>query len=167
MEETDIFEILQNERRRAVIRVLSTSVGKVDLRTLSMEIAKDETGESPPPKNIRKSVYNSLHQTHLPKMEREGIVEYDTVRKVVELQDDAPHLNRYMQITTPYGGSWSTYYRTVATIGFVTVLLSLLDVPVVGAVEPLLWTIVGLVVVAVSTTYQLWRVRWMYLNRIL
>jgi hypothetical protein len=165
--ETDVFEILQNDRRRAVLQVLSTSAGQTDLRTLSRRIAEQETGESPPPKNIRKSVYNSLHQTHLPKLEREGIVDYDTVQKVVELQDDAPYLDRYLQITTPYGGSWSTYYRTIATLGFLLILLSMLEVPVVGLVDPILWTALGLGLVAVSTTYQLWRLRWLYLKRIL
>jgi hypothetical protein len=167
LEETDVFEILQNDRRRAVLHVLSTSAGQTDLRTLSRRIAEQETGESPPPKNIRKSVYNSLHQTHLPKLEREGIVNYDTVRKVVELQDDAPHLNRYLQISTPYGGSWSTYYRTIATAGFLLVLLSLLDVPAVSLVDPIVWTVFGLGMVAVSTAYQLWRLRWLYVKRVL
>ncbi|MFT4931506.1 MAG: hypothetical protein ACI91T_001383 [Natronomonas sp.] len=165
--ETDIFEILQNDRRRAVLQVLSTSAGQTDLRTLSRRIAEQETGESPPPKNIRKSVYNSLHQTHLPKLERAGIVEYDTVRKVVALQDDAPYLDRYLQITTPYGGSWSTYYRTIAAVGFLLVLLSLLEVPVIGGVDPLIWTVVGLGVVAAGTAYQLWRLRWLYVKRVL
>lgn len=164
IDETAIHDVLRNDRRRSVIRALSTSVGHIDLRTLASRIAEEETGTVPPPKKARKSVYNSLHQTHLPKLDREGIVKYDRDRKVISLHDEARDVKRYMDVTTPYGGSWSTYYRPLATTSLFLVLLSLLDVPVVGAVDPILLTSVALGLVAASTAYQLWRLRWLYLR---
>ncbi|HKL29697.1 MAG TPA: hypothetical protein VJ898_10580 [Natrialbaceae archaeon] len=164
IDETAIHDVLRNDRRRSVIRALSTSVGTIELRTLASRIAEEETGASPPPKNARKSVYNSLHQTHLPKLDREGIIQYDRDRKVVSLREEAKDVRRYMEVTTPYGGSWATYYRTLATVSLFLVLLSLLDVPVLEALDPILLTSIGLGVVAVSTAYQLWRLRWLYLR---
>lgn len=162
IDETAIHDILRNHRRRSVIRALSTSVGTIELRTLASRIAEDETGTSPPPKNARKSVYNSLHQTHLPKLDREGIVQYDRDRKVVSLRDEARDVRRYMEVTTPFGGSWATYYRTLATASLFLVLLSLLEAPFVAVLDPILLTSICLGVVAVSTAYQLWRLRWLY-----
>jgi len=160
--ETAIHDILRNDRRRSVLRALGTSVGTLDLRTLASRIAEDETGISPAPKKARKSVYNSLHQTHLPRLDREGIIQYDYDRKQVRLRDEARNVSRYMDVTTPYGGTWTTYYRTLATISLFLVLLSLLDLPIVGAIDPILLTSLSLGVIAVSTAVQLWRLRWLY-----
>lgn len=167
IDETVIHDVLRNNRRRSVIRALSMSIGSIELRTLAAIIAEEETGTSPPPQKARKSVYNSLHQTHLPKLSREGIVRYDSDRKTIRLHDRARDVKWYMDVRTPYGSSWATYYRSVALAGFLLTMLSLLEVPVVGLVDPLLWTVVGLGVVAVSTTYQLLRLPMLYLHRIL
>jgi len=165
--ETAIHDILRNDRRRSVIRMLSTSVGKIELRALAARIAEEETGVSPPPKNARKSVYNSLHQTHLPKLDREGIIQYDRDRKVVSLSDETRDVRRFMEVKTPFGMTWGTYYRTLATVSLFLVLLAQLEVTLFDAVDPVLLTIVGLGVIAVSTTYQLWRLRWLYVRSLI
>lgn len=167
IDETVIHDVLRNNRRRSVIRALSTSIGSIELRTLAVIIAEEETGTSPPPQSARKSVYNSLHQTHLPKLSREGIVRYESDRKLISLHDRARDVKWYMDVRTPYGGSWATYYRTVAMVGFLLLMLSLLEVPVFGLVDPLLLTVVGLGVVAVSTAYQLLRLPMLYFQRLL
>jgi len=85
-------------------------VGATTLNDLAETIAERETGESPAPKNIRNSVYNSLHQTHLPKLDRRGIVEYDSDRKTIRITEDARSVDVYMEVVTPYGITWSEYY---------------------------------------------------------
>ncbi|MEF8773057.1 DUF7344 domain-containing protein, partial [Halodesulfurarchaeum sp.] len=61
--ETKIHDILRNDRRRRVLEHLQESVGSVTLRELAETIAANEANQSPPPRALRESVYNSLHQT--------------------------------------------------------------------------------------------------------
>ena len=81
---TDIYDVLSNERRTMVLELLAASDPR-DLGDLAEEIAARETGERPPPRNKRTSVYVTLHQTHLPKLATLSIVEYDDREKVVSL----------------------------------------------------------------------------------
>jgi len=134
------------------------------LRQLAEAIAEAETGESPPPKNIRNSVYNSLHQTHLPKLDRCGVVEYESNRKTIRLTEDARRVEIYMEIVTPYGITWSEYYSMLGTLSLLVVLAALLDVPGIAALDPILWIVLFLGVFGASIGYQLWSNRWIYLN---
>lgn len=167
IDESKIYDLLRNERRRQVLKHLRQSLGSMSLRDLARHIACDETGESPPPKNIKRSVYNSLHQTHLPKLDRQGIVQYDKNRKVVSLSDGARNINRYLDMTAPFGLTWGEFYRTLGTIGLLLVVLSMVNVPVLGWIPPLLLATTFLAVIAVSTIVQLWRNRWFYLRALL
>ena len=165
--ETEIHDLLRNERRRQVIKHLQDSIGKTTLRDLSEAIAEHETGESPPPKNIRNSVYNSLHQTHLPKLDQRGIVEYESDRKTIRLTDEARSVRVYMEVVTPYGITWSEYYSALGTLSLFVVLAALIEIPVVSAVDPILWVTVFLAVFGLSLGYQVWTNRWVYLSAIL
>jgi hypothetical protein len=162
--EPEIHDLLRNDRRRAVIDKLSNRVGVVTLRELAEEIAAIETGESPPPRRARESVYNSLHQTHLPKLDERGVVEYDRDRKTVSLKDGARHVTLYMEVVTPYGLTWADYYRTLGVVGLCTVVAASVGVPFFSAVESVFWASLFLVVFAVSVAYQLWKRRWFYLR---
>ena len=166
--EAEIYEILANPRRRETLRHLTDVAGgrSVSLRELSSAIAAYETGESPPPRAARESVYNSLHQTHLPKLDELGVVRYDRDARAVDLCENARAVDRYMEVFTPYGLTWSEYYRTLGIAALVTVVASLASVPVVESIDPLLWASGFLVLFALSTVYQLWSVRW-YLRQAL
>ncbi|MFB6069130.1 MAG: hypothetical protein ABEJ90_04305 [Halobacterium sp.] len=165
--ETEIHDILRNERRRRVLEHLQESVGSVTLRELAETIAANEAGESPPPRQLRESVYNSLHQTHLPKLDSEGVVDYDQHRKTVALEEPAREVNLYMEVVTKYGVTWADYYRTLATVSLALVVASHQHLPVVDLVPPLLLASVSLAVIAVSTAYQMWTRRWTYLRSLL
>ena len=147
-----------------MIKQLRGSIGMTTLRQLAEAIAEAETGESPPPKNIRNSVYNSLHQTHLPKLDRCGVVEYESNRKTIRLTEDARRVEIYMEIVTPYGITWSEYYSMLGTLSLLVVLAALLDVPGIAALDPILWIVLFLGVFGASIGYQLWSNRWIYLN---
>ena len=162
--ETEIHDLLRNERRRQVIKYMQRTIGSATLRELAEAIAETETGESPPPRNIRDSVYNSLHQTHLPKLDRRGVIDYDSDRKTVALQEDARSVRVYMEVVTAYGITWDEFYRLLGTISLVVVLAALVDLPLISAVDPILWTSLFLFAFTVSMGYQLWRQRWRYLN---
>ncbi len=161
--EEQIHDVLRNERRRAVLTHLQRTIGSVSLRELSVSIAERESGESPPPTDLRESVYNSLHQTHLPKLDREGIVVYDRDRKTVALDESAREVDIYMEVVSPYGITWASFYRALATIGLVVLLSVELEFPVFTRLDPILLITVMLLAVAVSTSYQLWNRRWFVL----
>lgn len=165
--ETEIHDILRNDRRRRVLEHLQESIGTVTLRELAETIAARESGESPPPRQLRESVYNSLHQTHLPKLDREGVVDYDEHRKTVELRPGARDVNVYMEVVTRYGVTWADYYRTLATVSLALVVAAEIDAPLFEGVPVLLAVSVALAVIAASTAYQLWTRRWTYLRALL
>ena len=161
---TAIHDILSNSRRRAVLRYLKAKSGTLDVRDLASHIAERESGVSPPPGNVRKSVYNSLLQTHLPKLDRENVVEYDADRKTVTVSESARDVDIYMELVTPYGITWSEYYRLLAVLSMVAVVAVHVDVPGFASLDPLVVPVLALVVVGLSTAYQLWSRRSLYLH---
>lgn len=162
--ETEIHDLLRNERRRQVIKHLQDTVGRTTLRDLAETIAERETGESPPPKNIRKSVYNSLHQTHLPKLDDRGIVEYDSDRKTIWLTEDARSVGVYMEVVTPYGITWSEYYSMLGVLSLLVAFAALIGVPGISRIDPVVWVSLFLLAFSVSLGYQLWTERWIFVH---
>jgi hypothetical protein len=163
----EIHDILRNDRRRRVIKQLQSQLEPVSLRDLSERIAASEAGESPAPRNVRESVYNSLHQTHLPKLDDMGIIDYDTDRKTVALESGASDVDVYMEVVARYGISWATYYRTIGVAALLVVVAASTDVPLVAAVPTLAWASAFLGLFAISAVYQLWSRRWFYLRQLL
>ena len=152
---TEIHEILSNERRRMVLSILrEADGGTTTARDLSERIAEAETGQSPPPRNIRQSAYVSLHQTHLPKLDELGIIDYDESAKEVSLTDKAREVSVYMETVPRYGISWSEYYVAVAIIGLLLVLAARSGVPVLSALDGSTWAILVFLVLGVSAAYQ-------------
>ena len=164
IDEREIHDILRNWRRRMVIKELKSSVRSVTLRELAETIAEAETGESPPPRNVRNSVYNSLHQTHLPKMDEAGVIEYDSNRKTVSIERRAREVGLYMEVVTQYGITWATYYRRLLLLALFTLVGSEIGVPILANTPPLVLLSAFLAVVAASAAYQLWSDRWRFLR---
>ena len=164
IEETEIHDVLRNKRRRRTIEHLRSGSGTVSLRDLSEAIAEAETGESPPPRNIRESVYNSLHQTHLPKLDSLGVVSYDHDRKHIEIDGKARDVDLYMEVITRYGITWGEYYRSLGVLALFAVVASEMGVPVLAAVGALPVTSVFLAAIGASICYQFWTHRWQYVR---
>jgi len=163
----EIHDILRNDRRRNVLKYLKQRLEPVSLRALSEQIAEWEASESPAPRNLRQSVYNSLHQTHLPKLDAAGIVDYDMDRKRVTLNNRAREVDIYLDVVTRFGVTWSTYYRTLGVVSLSTVMLAAIDLPFFGQLEPLFCATLFLFAYALSTGYQVWSRRWFYLRALM
>ncbi|MCT9097347.1 hypothetical protein [Haloarchaeobius sp. HME9146] len=164
--ETKIHHLLSNDRRRCVIEHLKEERPWMTLRQLADDIAELEADESPAPSNLRDSVYVSLHQSHLPKLDEAGIVDYDQDRKEVTLQDTARQVDVYMEVVTRWGVTQATYYRLLATFGLLTIVLA--EIGTLSAVpgNTVLYASLFLAIVAVSTAHQLWEHRWLLLRRL-
>jgi hypothetical protein len=163
----EIHDVLRNDRRRLTLQYLKQCLEPVEVRELSEHVAELEVGESPPPRNIRQSVYNALNQTHLPKLDDAGLVEFDTDRKVVSLCEAAREVDVYMNVDTPLGISWDVYYRSLGVIALITILAADTNFTFFAGVESLVFATVFLFVFAISTLYQMWSMRWLYLRWLL
>jgi predicted transcriptional regulator len=134
LDEGEIHEVLRNHRRRLALEALRESGGSSTVRELSETVAARETGEEPPPRNKRQSVYVSLHQTHLPKLDELGIVAYDGDSKEVTLQQRIEEVEVYMEVVPEYGLSWGEAYFGLSLLGLLGALAVVMEVPGIAAV---------------------------------
>ncbi len=98
----DVFELLSNRRRRAVLRHLRTTADEeTTLDELATRIAAEENGIDIPQvtSKQRKRVYVSLYQGHLSKLDDCGIIEYQKSRGTVALRDLGP-LEPHLRLST-------------------------------------------------------------------
>lgn len=162
--EPEIHDVLRNERRRRALRCLCDRGGTLHVDELVETIADSECDEQPSPAALRRSVYSSLHQTHLPKLEQSDVAVYDKESNVVSLTANAREVDRYMRLRSLHGHSWGEYYQLFAVTSLMTVLLVELEVWVFRTVEITPVVTVLLALLALSASYQIWRRRWIYLR---
>lgn len=85
----EIRDAVRNTRRRYVLYYVNQNGGVVNLNELVDRITTWEDGgpSDDVPTRRRKSVYSSLYQTHLPKLERIGLIRYDVAEKTVSITE--------------------------------------------------------------------------------
>lgn len=158
---SDIYDVLRNVRRRYVIYYLKWKGRRVDVEELVDQIA---VWESPPSDqdvstSRRRSVHNALMQTHLPKLERHGLLEFDRSSRTVQPTERVETIDLYPHQQTV---DWPRYFVALSGI---TILLATLDVfqvlpPVATDVLPWKWmTILAFVLLAVSFVWDRLRSR--------
>lgn len=83
---SEVFGLLRNARRRVVIDVLRELDETTDLGAVADVLAEiEDDGSSFSAR--RKRAYISLYQSHMPKLDKAGVVEYDERSKAVERGD--------------------------------------------------------------------------------
>lgn len=117
-----LFSTLSSQRRRLALRHLFTNGDTLSVRELTTAVAADENGIPEPELTYkqRKRVYTSLHQTHLPKLDDVGLIEYDSNRGTVALTGAAATVRPYLFETTDR--PWYQYYLGVG-LGIATLSL--------------------------------------------
>jgi hypothetical protein len=150
----EIHDVLRNDRRRMVLELLGDADEPVTSRELSEAIAARETDSDPPPRNVRQSVYISLQQTHLPKLDGLGIVDYDESTKEVTPATNAPTVGVYMEVVPKYGLAYSEFYAALGVLGVLLVVAARIGVPVFTALSASTWAAVVFCVVVASAAYQ-------------
>lgn len=166
LEPTEIHDVLRNDRRRLVLEELFDTEEGGTVRDLAEYIASVEAEESPPPRNVRQSVYVSLHQTHLPKLDELGIVSYDGDTKEVRLDDHADAVAVYLDVDRGEDpGDPETGGRRlepvsigVGIVGLAALVANQLGVPGVSAVSGSLVGASFLVLMVALAAYRLVRV---------
>lgn len=151
----EIHDVLRNDRRRLVLERLRDTGDTETVSDLAEHIGSVEAEESPPPRDVRQSVYVSLHQTHLPKLDELGIVAYDAGGKTVELDAHASALDTYLDGTSDDTAGPAAAYLGLGILGTAALLATIAGLPGFRAIGP---AAVGLalsgLVIAVAT-YQL------------
>lgn len=150
----EIHDVLRNERRQHVLDILHAAGDRMEARELATQIAEAESGESPPPDNIRQSVHVALHQTHLPKLAELGIISYDTQSKSVGLLERGEDVAVYMESVEQYGIAWSELYMGVSLVGLLSIVAAEMGVPVLASIGSLYLAIGAFLVIVGSALYQ-------------
>jgi len=98
LEADDIYHLLQNERRRSVLRYMKDVEGPARMRDVAEQVAAweyDTTVEELTSQE-RQRVYIALYQAHLPKLDKNGVIDYNQSRGIVEQRPRAERLEQYL-----------------------------------------------------------------------
>jgi predicted house-cleaning noncanonical NTP pyrophosphatase (MazG superfamily) len=139
----EIFEMLSNRRRRFVIQYLKNEEEAGTLSDIAEHVAawENDSTVTDISASERKTVYSSLQQFHLPKMDETGVVEFDRRAGVVELTDTASELDIYLEVVDRYDIPWSFYYMGISAIGAILVGLASLGVQPFAAIPMAGWAV--------------------------
>ncbi|SFL55350.1 hypothetical protein SAMN04487950_4186 [Halogranum rubrum] len=92
--ENTVYQLIGNSRRRAVINILLSENQPIALSELARQTAEvTSEHEGMKPSDIYKSVYVSLQQNHLPKLDKHDVVVYDVDAGSVA---PGPQLHRFV-----------------------------------------------------------------------
>lgn len=134
-----IFEMLSNRRRRYVLHYLKQRPDEepVPLRDIVDQVAawENDTTVRELDSGDRKCVYTALKQTHLPRLDAFGVIEYDPRRSEVELDDAMEDVQVYLEYVPSDDISWSQFYLGVTLIYAGLVGAILVGAPLLGAID--------------------------------
>jgi len=164
--EADIHDVLRNDRRRMVLEQLGDAETPVSARELSEAIAARESGSDPPPRDVRRSVYISLQQTHLPKLDDLDVVDYDDATREVRPGDNAAEVGVYMEVVPRYGLSFAEFHAGLGALGALLVVAAAVGVPALSAVSPAAWAVATFAAITGSGLYRTYSQRSSLVHRL-
>lgn len=131
LNQTEVFELLGNDRRRHALHHLMTRDEGADIGELSRQIAAWETGQTieQVTSQERRRVYVSLHQTHLPRLNKAGILNYEDTGDTIRLTDRGENLRVYMEVVEGNDIPWSVFYLGLSALGASLLLAAWVGAP--------------------------------------
>ena len=111
--EDELFDVLANQRRRFAVHLLKREEKeRFEIGDMAEQIAAWENGidTAEITGNERKRVYTALQQSHLPKMDDAGVVEFNKDRGIVEPTPALTDVDLYMDVVEGKEIPWSDYY---------------------------------------------------------
>ena len=159
-----VYSVLSDKRRRYAIHYLKQRKDEVSVRELAEQVAAWENGKelNELTSQERKRVYIALYQSHLPTLDKQGIVEYDDDRGMVTLTAAMANRDIYLEVVPKGNVPWSLYYLGLVIADSVLVGLAWLDVFPFDQLPDLAWAFLILLTFAASAfiqTYQSRRMR--------
>lgn len=179
----DVYHLLQNQRRRGVLRCLRGADEAVEMGDVAEQVAawEHDTTVRELTSSQRQRVYIALYQSHLPKLDEAGVVEYNQSRGHVTPTARIDRLTRYLDLHDGGRGAtgatgeapqaddtsvasvarWTSYYMSATGVSAVLLALTAFDVGVFGSLSALA---TGVAIVAMfallslGVARQQWRV---------
>jgi hypothetical protein len=124
----DLFVVLKNDRRRATIRLLADRNGPVSLSDVATHVADS----GPDGDGSYRSAYVSLQQSHVPLMEKYGVVEYDRESKTLARGPQFGPVVDYLSKPEPGRSQAPLPELAVTVVGLLVLLLDRLGVLSLG-----------------------------------
>ncbi|AHF99744.1 hypothetical protein HALLA_14080 [Halostagnicola larsenii XH-48] len=139
----EIFHLLQNERRRLVLEYLRHTEGPVRMRDVAEQVAawEHETTVEELTSTQRQRVYIPLYQSHLSKLDKAGIIDYQQNRGIVERKPLADKVDRYLQVDPVTDSesdddveatNWDDSYIGATVLCYVILLGAVFEMPIVS-----------------------------------
>jgi hypothetical protein len=168
----DVFHLLQNARRRGVVRYLSEQSDDdesvYEMGAIAEQVAAWENDK--PLAQLtsaeRQRVYISLYQNHLPKLDEAGVIEYNQSRGFVEPRPRLKQLENYVAVYTEASsadceGTTTTdestpmkYYRgatVVSVLLFVATTIGLAPAAIAGSLSTIITGLFGATILGVES----------------
>lgn len=143
-----LFEMLSNDRRRCVVYYLQQADGDVALSDL-VDYVTAWQYEQPLDNldsRVRARVYASLHQVHLPRLDRAELLDYDTEQNTVSASPRARDAQFYLEYDPSTDIRWSTMFGGLLAVGVglaVAGALSMFPFAWLGT-APLVWLVLSM-----------------------
>jgi len=104
--EDELFDVLSNQRRRFAVHLLKREADdSIAIGDMAEQIAAWENGieTAEITGTERKRVYTALQQSHLPKMDKAGVVDFNKNRGIVEPMPAMTDVDVYMDVVEGEG----------------------------------------------------------------
>lgn len=118
LSENELFEVLSNRRRRYAVHMLKHESGSLKIGDMAERIAawENDVEVAEVTGTERKRVYTALQQSHLPKMDNAGVVEFQKDRGVVEPTEALDDVDVYLDVVRGKEIPWSEYYLGLSAV---------------------------------------------------
>ncbi|SDX92040.1 DUF7344 domain-containing protein [Halobellus clavatus] len=154
LDKDEVFDLMSNHRRRYAIHYLKGADSPVPLAELAEQVAAWEHDKEVAEITSaeRKTTYTSLQQTHLPRLDRAGVVDFEDGE--VELEDRVERLDIYLDIVPENSISWGMYYLGLSAFSLVVLAALWTDLLPTDGVPLLAYPTVLVAMFAVSAGYH-------------
>ncbi|WP_456071289.1 DUF7344 domain-containing protein [Haladaptatus caseinilyticus] len=168
-----IYHLLQVQRRRYALRYLQETTDPVRMRDLAEQVAAWEY-KTPIERLVskeRQRTYVNLYQSHLPKLDKEGVIEYDQGRGLVTRTDIARQLDPYLSTSQPHKSEtseenesdvrmtpirgWAFWYCSGVIVSCGLLTMTIVNFPIVGQVsDQLVLTVIVLLFTLITVGHH-------------
>jgi hypothetical protein len=152
LSEDELFDVLSNQRRRFAVHLLKHEEESLEIGDMAEQIAAWENGidTAEITGDERKRVYTALQQSHLPKMDRAGVVKFNKNRGVIEPTPALEDVDLYLDVVEGREVPWSEYYLGLSAVSAALVAAVWMAAWPFSMLPDLAWTLAIVVAFAFS-----------------
>lgn len=153
----DIYELLSNKRRRYIVHYLKQRPEEtVAVNDVTEQVAAWENDKPVEQLNAqeRKRVHISLYQSHLPRLDEEGVIEYDDDADQVSVSESLGNIEVYLEVVSEQNIPWSQFYFGLALVFGALIAVVQQEIGVLKQDQLLLVAVAMTLILAASATVQ-------------